>query len=122
MEKKNCPDCNETKPTSQFYKNAGSSDGLQWICKLCSKERSRIARQNNKEKNHKSPDSEVKKSRKSTSDLVAFKIVTVDDVVEIGELLGLGLLYFKNNNGMHKINTGKSVGTALASGCLYRAV
>ncbi len=32
---KNCPICNETKPTTSFYKSKSTIDGLQYRCKEC---------------------------------------------------------------------------------------
>lgn len=32
---KTCPDCGETKPTDQFWKNRTTSDGLTTYCRTC---------------------------------------------------------------------------------------
>jgi len=32
---KHCPQCGENKPTTEFYKNKTSNDGLQRCCKIC---------------------------------------------------------------------------------------
>lgn len=41
MQTKRCSKCKKTKPTSEFYKNRRSKDGLTYDCKLCAKESSR---------------------------------------------------------------------------------
>ncbi|WP_081842766.1 endonuclease VII domain-containing protein [Actinomadura welshii] len=35
MSTKRCPDCGETKPTSEFWKLKASKDGLAYYCKIC---------------------------------------------------------------------------------------
>ena len=37
MDKKTCPSCKETKPTTDFYKDKFRKDGLRRICKNCYK-------------------------------------------------------------------------------------
>jgi hypothetical protein len=37
---KSCTDCKTTKPASEFFKNATTSDGLQGVCKQCHGKRS----------------------------------------------------------------------------------
>lgn len=34
---KTCTKCGETKPTSEFHKQADSPDGFRWSCKVCTK-------------------------------------------------------------------------------------
>src|ERR1035437_8064612 len=36
---KQCSECKETRPLSQFLKNKRSKDGLTYNCKLCKKQR-----------------------------------------------------------------------------------
>ena len=35
IETKKCGRCGETKPVSEFYRNAKISDGLDYFCKDC---------------------------------------------------------------------------------------
>ena len=35
---KECTKCHRTLPEGDFYKKAGSPDGLQYVCKECQKE------------------------------------------------------------------------------------
>ena len=41
MKTKVCPRCKTNKPTTEYYKNAAQSDGLQCWCKECKKEDNR---------------------------------------------------------------------------------
>ena len=50
MKTKTCTKCKETKPTSEFYKNRKSKDGLVYYCKMCACEYRRKYYEANKEK------------------------------------------------------------------------
>ena len=41
-ETKKCPKCGETKPRTEFYKNAARSGGISTYCKVCEKTYSRV--------------------------------------------------------------------------------
>lgn len=41
-----CPRCGETKPISEFGKDASRSDGIQSCCKECAREKTRLCRSN----------------------------------------------------------------------------
>lgn len=47
---KECTKCKQQQPLTQFGKKSNSKDGLNFVCKPCLKEISRIAYENNKEK------------------------------------------------------------------------
>lgn len=49
MNEKRCPQCGETKPLTEFYKNASRKDGLSVYCKQCIKENSHEYHQRNKD-------------------------------------------------------------------------
>ncbi len=39
MKTRKCPECNEVKPATEYYKSAKTKDGLQCYCKVCTKEK-----------------------------------------------------------------------------------
>jgi len=41
MKTKKCPECNEVKPTTEYYKCSTRKDGCQAYCKICKKEKFR---------------------------------------------------------------------------------
>lgn len=43
MKQKRCPDCGETKPLDEFYKNRRATYGVGTYCKECTKPRNRAA-------------------------------------------------------------------------------
>lgn len=40
---KYCPKCDETKPSADFHPSKSERDGLQWACKECVKQMSKLA-------------------------------------------------------------------------------
>lgn len=51
METKVCKKCGRELPVSEFYKSNKSSDGLQWWCKDCLKQSSKMSHRVKKNKN-----------------------------------------------------------------------
>ena len=47
---KRCKQCKKEQPTSCFHKNKSKKDGLNYICKLCAREKNKKYYENNKEK------------------------------------------------------------------------
>lgn len=41
---KKCGDCHAYKPTSEFFKNAGMPDGMQYTCRTCFELRARLCK------------------------------------------------------------------------------
>jgi hypothetical protein len=62
MEKK-CYTCGEVKTKADFNKNKGRKDGLNSICRKCSKERSRLYYQENREHHLKQTKARTKQQR-----------------------------------------------------------
>ena len=65
-----CKGCNQSKALTEFYKQSGHRDGLQYKCKVCKKAQIKKWRQNNPEKvnasRRKYGHCEVKKTAKGT--------------------------------------------------------
>jgi hypothetical protein len=50
MKKKECPNCKELKPISDYFKCSSRKDGLQLYCKICKKERFKESKQKSDKK------------------------------------------------------------------------
>ena len=53
MKTKKCPECNEVKPTTEYYKCSTRKDGYQAYCKICKKEKFRESKKKSDRKYHK---------------------------------------------------------------------
>jgi hypothetical protein len=53
METRKCPECNEIKPSTEYYKCSTNKSGLQDYCKICKKEKFRDSKRKSDKKYHK---------------------------------------------------------------------
>lgn len=69
MKTKKCPECNEVKPTTEYYKCSTRKDGYQAYCKICKKEKFRESKKKSDRKYNKEyysiPENKLKRNKYS---------------------------------------------------------
>ena len=69
MKTRKCPECNEVKPATEYYKSAKTQDGLQCYCKVCKKEKFKESKRKSDKKYSKKwlsiPENKEKKYKQS---------------------------------------------------------
>ena len=81
---KKCYTCKQTKDTTEFNKNKSRKDGLNTICKTCSRERSRRYYEENKE-HHKKNIYKLKKQRIEKARDFVYGFLATNSCIDCGE-------------------------------------